>query len=149
MFGALTRSCQVKDSHTETEMSSGPPPAKRKRAEAESDIPEDEVERSALFWFDDGNVVLQAEATRFRVHRSVLSHHSSVMKDCFQCPQPEDAPTVEGCPLVHLQDSAKDIGNMCSLLYGMYQCVRFARSSSFQAHPRMLASISRRSLRLS
>ncbi len=94
--------------------SSSNPTIKRRRTEAdtaESDstcLPDNAVERSAQFWFDDGNVVLQAEATRFRVHRSILSHHSSVMKDCFKCPQPEDTPTVEGCPLVHLQDAAKD-----------------------------------------
>ena len=148
-----TTNFQVHD--TKMDVSSNNPTLKRRRTEADraefdaTGFPDDAVERSDQFWFDDGNVVLQAEATQFRVHRSILSHHSSVMKDCFQCPQPRDAPTIEGCPLVHLQDSAKDIGNMCSLLYGMYLCVRFARPSNLKVYFRVLASISRRSLRLS
>ncbi|KJA26633.1 hypothetical protein HYPSUDRAFT_36353 [Hypholoma sublateritium FD-334 SS-4] len=104
--------------------------AKRKRVsiiaglDSESDLEswcQDTVERSTQFWFDDGNVVLQAESVQFRVHRSILSRHSPIMQDCLECPKPEDAPTIEGCPLVHLADLAKDIDNMCSLLYGMYQ----------------------------
>ncbi len=112
-------------------MSSSPPPTKRKRTEADTDesdlssLPDDTVEHSAEFWFEDGNVVLQAEATQFRVHRSILSRHSPIMYDCFLCTQPEDAPMVEGCPLVHLPDLAEDISNMCGLLYGMYQFVHF------------------------
>ena len=84
---------------------------------------EENTKRSARFWFDDGNVVLQAGDAQFRVHRSHLALHSEIMKDCFSCPQPEGAPTVEGCPLVHLPDSAIDIENLCALLYGLYQCV--------------------------
>ncbi|KJA26644.1 hypothetical protein HYPSUDRAFT_213202 [Hypholoma sublateritium FD-334 SS-4] len=107
-------------------MSSNPPPTKRKRTEADisdsdlTSLPEETIECSAQFWFDDGNVVLQAEFTQFRVHRSILLHHSPVMEDCFQFPQPEGAPTIEGCPLVHLPESAMDISNMCGLLYGTY-----------------------------
>jgi len=28
---------------------------------------------------------------------------------------------VEGCPVLHLDDSTEDIGNLCGLLFGMYQ----------------------------
>ncbi|KJA26643.1 hypothetical protein HYPSUDRAFT_36364 [Hypholoma sublateritium FD-334 SS-4] len=110
-------------------MSSSPPSTKRKRSEAgtsDSDptsLPADAVERSAQFWFDDGNVVLQAEATQFRVHRSILLRHSPIMQDLFEYPQPKAALTLEGRPLVHLPDSAKDIDNMCGHLYGFYQCL--------------------------
>ncbi len=115
------------------------PPAKRKRlaeiCDLESDesdtvsLSEDTVERSTEFWFDDGNVVLQAGDTLFRVHRSILARHSVIMQDCLECPQPADAPSIDGCPLIHLADLAKDIDNMCTLLYGIYQCVHFTRSS--------------------
>ena len=82
---------------------------------------EENTKRSARFWFDDGNVVVQAESTQFRVHRSVLSLHSQIMKDCFSCPQPADAPMVEDCPVVHLSDSADDIEKLCAFLYGLYR----------------------------
>lgn len=79
------------------------------------------VNPSHQFWYADGNVVLQAESTQFRVHRTLLSLHSVIMKDCFDCPQPVDNETVEGCPVIHLSDSAKDIDILCGLLYGVYQ----------------------------
>ena len=121
---------------SQTGMLSSDPSSKCHRTEA--DTAESNatslVIRSAQFWFDDGNVVLQGSATQFRVHRSVLSYHSPIMNDCFQSAQPQDEPTIEGCPLIHLQDSEKDISNMCSLLYGMYQCVHFSRPFDVRAY---------------
>lgn len=75
---------------------------------------------SPQFWFDDGNIILQSENVQFRIHRSVLSMHSNVMKDCFSYPQPSDGPAVKGCPVVHVSDSAQDIENLCSLLYARH-----------------------------
>lgn len=104
-------------------MSNETPPVKRKRTVDATTEDVDTTKRSARFWFDDGNVVLQAGDTQFRVHRSHLVLHSEIMKDCFSCPQPDGVPAVEGCPLVHLPDSALDIENLCALLYGLYQYV--------------------------
>ncbi|KJA22605.1 hypothetical protein HYPSUDRAFT_164179 [Hypholoma sublateritium FD-334 SS-4] len=101
-------------------MSNETPPAKRKRTEDPAAEDAETTKRSARFWFDDGNVVLQAGNTQFRVHRSHLVLHSEIMKDCFSCPQPDGVPAVEGCPLVHLPDSVQDIENLCALLYGLY-----------------------------
>ncbi len=105
-------------------MSEETPPPKRRRTDDPETEDRETARRSARFWFDDGNVVLQAEDTQFRVHRSHLALHSEIMKDCFSCPQPGDAPTVEGCPLVLLPDSATDIENLCALIYGLYQYVK-------------------------
>ena len=104
--------------------------AKRKRTEDSYTPNMEATKRSAQFWFEDGNVVLQAQDSLFRVHRSHLILHSDVMKDFFSCPQPEGAPTIEGCPLIHLPDSKLDISNLCTLLYGLYQCVIDADLSS-------------------
>lgn len=57
---------------------------------------------SDAFWLRDGNVVLIAEKTAFRVHQSVLERKSEVFKDMFGVPQPENAETLEQCPLVHV-----------------------------------------------
>ncbi|KZP13428.1 hypothetical protein FIBSPDRAFT_936380 [Athelia psychrophila] len=38
-------------------------------------------------WLDDGNIVIQAEKTQFKVHRS-LAAHSPIFKDVFLMPQP-------------------------------------------------------------
>lgn len=41
-------------------------------------------------WFKDGNVILIAEGTAFRVHQSLLSINSEVFRDMFSFPQPAD-----------------------------------------------------------
>jgi len=87
---------------------------KRKRTE-EDDGPS--LVRSKL-WFEDGNVIIQAESTQFRVHISVLSMHSKVLKDCFGIPQPKEQESVEGCPVVCMSDKAADIECVFSILYG-------------------------------
>ncbi|KZP13429.1 hypothetical protein FIBSPDRAFT_869357 [Athelia psychrophila] len=62
-------------------------------------------------WFEDGNVVLQAEGTHFKVYRGALAAHSPIFQDMFAMPQPpsEGEGTVEGCPVVHLSDTAADV----------------------------------------
>ena len=84
----------------------------------------DLITRSKI-WFDDGSVVIQAELTQFRVHRSMLSRHSSVFRDMFSVPQPpgDQESAVEGCSIVHLSDSPQDWENLLTL---MYDNLRFA-----------------------
>ncbi|KZP14484.1 hypothetical protein FIBSPDRAFT_796592 [Athelia psychrophila] len=62
-------------------------------------------------WYNDGNVVLQAQGVQFRVHKSILAESSSVFGDMFGFPQPPSANTelVEGCPVVHFSDSAQEM----------------------------------------
>jgi len=96
------------------------PPRKRSRSNHEFDMNTNEntVIHSTNFWFKDGSIVLQAETTQFRVHSTMLARHSSVFGDMFEIPQPaEGEPRVEGCLLVHVSDSAEDIGHMLSSMY--------------------------------
>ncbi|KZP08288.1 hypothetical protein FIBSPDRAFT_874708 [Athelia psychrophila] len=70
--------------------------------------------------FKDGNVVIQAEET-LKVHRGVfkLGADSSVFK-IFSMPQPppsEGEVTVEGCPVVHLPDTAADVAIVLQALF--------------------------------
>ena len=95
--------------------------SKKRRRTEDNDDPN--VIRSKI-WFEDGNVIIQAESTQFRVHISVLSMHSKVLKDCFGIPQPKEQESVEGCPIVCMPDKAADIECVFSLLYGdVDQCV--------------------------
>ena len=77
----------------------------------------DKVVRSSKFWFEDGNVVLQAEHTQFRLHRSVLSMHCPIFRNMFACSLPENGPTVDGCPLVNLSETLEDVKNFVKILY--------------------------------
>ncbi|KAJ3500900.1 hypothetical protein NMY22_g19106 [Coprinellus aureogranulatus] len=77
------------------------------------------VTRSDI-WLDDGNIVIQAEETQFKVHRGLLARVSPIFADVFSVPQPaHDDIKVEGCPLLHLQDSAQDITHLLSTLYDL------------------------------
>lgn len=69
-------------------------------------------------WFDDGTVVLQAELKQFRVYRGILSAYSNVFKEMFSLPQSAGRGEVEGCPIVHLDDSADDLGIVLEFLHG-------------------------------
>lgn len=39
-----------------------------------------------FLWFPDGNVILATDSYLFKVHKSLLSLHSSVFKDMFELP---------------------------------------------------------------
>ncbi|KIM44191.1 hypothetical protein M413DRAFT_443222 [Hebeloma cylindrosporum] len=100
-------------------MSENPPLKRQRTDDAQEDAETQPLQRSR-FWFDDGNVILQAENTQFRVHRSVLSLHSNVFKDMFSVPQPTDPTTMsiaDGCPVITLSDKASDLEYVLSVFY--------------------------------
>ncbi|KAI0318887.1 hypothetical protein OF83DRAFT_1170710 [Amylostereum chailletii] len=84
--------------------------------------------RYTSLWFADGNVVLLCSAaqgdmdeTAFRIHRSILSHHSKVFKDMFSVGEGanEDSDMMDGCPVVRVQDKADDMANLLRRLYSL------------------------------
>ncbi|KAJ7142087.1 hypothetical protein C8R43DRAFT_1238200 [Mycena crocata] len=75
----------------------------------EADISPSKPQRVPELWFEDGNIVLQAGNSQFRVFRSILAARSPVFKDMFSFPQPTDSELVDGCPLVHFPDVAEDV----------------------------------------
>lgn len=70
-------------------------------------------------WLKDGNIVLAAQGKYFRVHRSVLSAHSEVFKNMFDCPEPSEGEKelIEECPVVHLHDAAADLQMVLKAIY--------------------------------
>ncbi|KAJ6447573.1 hypothetical protein C8R47DRAFT_937378, partial [Mycena vitilis] len=56
-------------------------------------------QRVQNLWFADGNIVIQAGNSQYRVFA-----HSSVFSDLFSLPQQPDSELVEGCPFVRLPD---------------------------------------------
>lgn len=68
------------------------------------------VVRSEI-WFEDGNVVLEAERKQFKVHRGMLARSSSIFRDMFTVPQPQnpEEASVDGCVIIRLPDSAEDV----------------------------------------
>ena len=78
----------------------------------------DELEhlnKDADLWFEDGSVIVIAQQTVFRVHRSVLSRHSKTFSEVFMLPQsphPGATETIDGCPVVRLPDSSHDFKHL-------------------------------------
>lgn len=86
-------------------------------SEPESDLtetpePSDLIKRAEYLWFEDGNIVLQAKNTVFKVYRGILTRESTVFADMFSLPQPDaskSAELYEGCQLVKMHDDASDL----------------------------------------
>ena len=77
-------------------------------------------------WFDDGNVILIAEGTSFKVHKSVLSSKSYVFKDMFSIPQPTipsetDMMHHDGVPVVYMTDTWRDLTCILGVIYDGFQ----------------------------
>ncbi|KAF7360036.1 hypothetical protein MVEN_00731400 [Mycena venus] len=68
-------------------------------------------------WFKDGTLVLQAGALSFRVYGGFLADRSPVFHDMLGFPQPEDAPTIDGCPVVQLSDDENDLRSFLKALF--------------------------------
>lgn len=64
-------------------------------------------------WFSDGNIILQAETTLFKVHRSILATSSPVFAGMFSIPQPPIDKTItqddsDACPVFAVAESAEE-----------------------------------------
>ena len=65
-------------------------------------------QKSSELWYPDGSVVLQSENTLFRVYAGFLSQSSTVFREMFDDPWPEEPRTYEDVPLVRIHESAED-----------------------------------------
>lgn len=96
-------------------------PPERPRQEREvnesSLTPHTTITRHDDLWFEDGTVVLVAGHCGFRVHKSILSRKSEIMKDLFTLAQPLDGETFETCPVVRLTDEPELVAAFLDLLY--------------------------------
>ncbi|KAF7298760.1 hypothetical protein MIND_00823500 [Mycena indigotica] len=73
--------------------------------------------RCEELWFEDGNIVLQAGATQYKVYRGTMARNSPVFHDMLGFPQPAEAETVEGLPLVKLHDDAEEVTPFLKALF--------------------------------
>ena len=76
--------------------------------------------RKPELWFDDGNVVFQAQNTVFRVHKSVLRRESAFFEDMFSLPQSTTLEeTYDGYPLIKVQDNAEDMAILLLVIFDL------------------------------
>lgn len=72
------------------------------------------------FWYPDGNLIIQAQQTIFRIYGGLLSSQSSVFEDMFKFPQPAEGDLYEGCRIVELYDSPVDLYYFLQATHSMY-----------------------------
>ncbi|KAI1795354.1 hypothetical protein LXA43DRAFT_1108512 [Ganoderma leucocontextum] len=68
------------------------------------------------FWFDDGNLVLVAGDTAFRIYRGLLTVQSRIFENVFVSASPSTDELLDGCPVVHLSDSPDDLVHLLRVL---------------------------------
>ncbi len=82
-----------------------------------------------FLWYPDGNVVLATDSFLFKVHKSLLSQHSSVFRDMFELPNIDSSianqssagmasESYEGLPLVTLVgDKGEDVAHLLRAVF--------------------------------
>ena len=89
--------------------------------------------RDEEFWFEDGNIVLVAGETHFRVYKGPLRHHSLVFRDMLGLPQPEIADCYSPeYAVVNVADSPEDLRHFLRVLIAgnTLRCAEHLRLSS-------------------
>ena len=76
-------------------------------------------------WFEDGNLILQADGNVcFKIHRGVLARQSEIFKDMLALPQPSSqSPALEGdlSQTVRMYDLPVELSNLLVAIYdGVY-----------------------------
>ena len=106
-------------------------PAKRART---GDGPHD-ADRDPEVWLSDGNIVVVSRQVAFRVHKSILSHHSVIFRDLFSLPDQGADEMMEGCPVVRLDaDDPIDLQRLFLVLCCGKKCVDCLLVVSAQPH---------------
>ena len=77
----------------------------------------DEHRQHQELWFDDGNVVLVAGNTWFKLYRGILARYSSVFRDLFQVADASAGDTIQNCPVVHVTDNPDHLVLFFVLMY--------------------------------
>ncbi|OBZ74901.1 hypothetical protein A0H81_05169 [Grifola frondosa] len=113
------------------DMSDGP---SRKRPRVDDSVVNNgEVNRDEVIWFDDGNIILIAGDTSFRVYKGLLAQRSEIFSDLFTVPQPLDAEEIDGCPVVRLSDSPQDLKYFLQIIFNHSTFFQLGKRIDFAA----------------
>ncbi len=72
--------------------------------------------RDLDFSLEDGNLVLVAGTTAFRVYRGILAKKSTVFANMFHMGSLDVTETFDGCPVLHLSDHPEDLRDFLQFL---------------------------------
>jgi hypothetical protein len=78
----------------------------------------EEPTRVKDLWFDDGNLILKAENSLFRIYGGFLAARSSVFRDMLSFPPPKEGnAALEGCPVVFVYDAPDDLAHFLRAIF--------------------------------
>jgi hypothetical protein len=106
----------------------GQRPGKRPRTQS-AELKQEEAdgrptyEQHPELWFTDGNLVVVAEKTAFRIYRGVLVKHSAVLEDKLASVLDDGQIMYEGSPVLVLDDPAEWVAEMLALMFSLKTCV--------------------------
>ncbi len=92
--------------------------------ETQTDDPASCLRPHDELWFDDGSVVLATDVHLYRVHKSMLAKHSTVLSDMFEIPSGNaNTECWDGVPIVKMAgDSDEEVFILLKALYNR-KCV--------------------------
>lgn len=94
-----------------------PPTASSPSPQEQEVVASVQIQQHPDMSFEDGNIVIIAANTAFKVHRSVMSRKSALFKDLLSLPQPDTEEKFEGLPVVRLLDPPEDITMLLDAIY--------------------------------
>ncbi|KIJ31695.1 hypothetical protein M422DRAFT_36140 [Sphaerobolus stellatus SS14] len=71
---------------------------------------------SSKLYHDDGNVIIIAENTAFKVHRSVLSSHSYIFKDMIS-QHSQSHECYDGCHVINIAHTSEELRSFLEVMY--------------------------------
>jgi len=75
------------------------------------------AERCPDLWFSDCGLIVRVGNVLFRISREMLAARSPVFADMLAFTQPDDAETVDGCPIVVLHDAPEEVAVFFKALF--------------------------------
>lgn len=115
-------------------------PNKKRKVEEDAEVTLADIqpgigERHQSLWFDEGNVIIVAHGKSFKVHSSVLSHHSNVFKELLSGPALAGlSEKLDNCPILRAEDRGDALAQLLQIVYDgakRYEVLLLSSTSSF------------------
>lgn len=75
--------------------------------------------RHERMWFHDGSVVIAAKQMSFKVHASIISEQSEVLRNLFLDAEIQDLERFDGCYVFYLEDYGRDLARLLLIVYNV------------------------------
>ena len=85
-------------------------------SDSDADGGKEKYARDLDFWLEDGNLILLAGPSAFRVYRGLLTRNSPVFADMFTAGSAGATETFDNCPVVRLVDHPQDLRDFLQYL---------------------------------